>query len=127
MFNGDDTHEGTETKYWEMTESTEVLQKGSRGGSKSSGSFQHEWHEAPGVVHVRAKKRSELVLLLPDAVFDDGDRLPGEAGECGILLVGIILAAAAFSDERWMHPPGGPRSHLIVAGACGRRVQWHPG
>jgi hypothetical protein len=79
MFNGDDTHEGTETEYWEMTESTEVLQKGSHGGSKSSGSVQHEWHEAPGVVHVRAKKRSELVLLLPDAVFY-GERLPGRGG-----------------------------------------------
>jgi hypothetical protein len=82
-------------EYWEMTESKEVLQKGSRGGSKSSGSFQHEWHEAPGVVHVRAKKRSELVLLLPDAVFY-GERLPGEAGEYGILLVGIILVAAVL-------------------------------
>ena len=88
MFNGDGTHEGTETKYWEMTESTEVPQKGSRGGSKSSGSFQHEWDEAPGVVDVRAKKRSELVLLLPDAAVFYGERLPGEAGKCGILLVG---------------------------------------
>ena len=80
-----------------MTESTaEVLQKGSRSGSKSSGSFQHEWHEAPGVVNVRAKKRSELVLLLSDAVFD-GERLPGEARECGILLVGIIVAAAVLT------------------------------
>ena len=93
MFNGDVTHEeGTKTQYWEMTESTEVLQKGSRSGSKSSGSFQHEWHETPGVVHVRAKKRLELVLLLPNAVFD-GEQLPGEARECGILLVGIIVAA----------------------------------
>ena len=97
MFNGVDTHEGTETKYWEMTESTEVLQKGSRSGSKSSGSFQHEWHEAPGVVvHVRAKKRSELVPLFPDAVFDD-KRLPGVARECGILLVVIIVVAAALT------------------------------
>ena len=112
MFNGDDTHEeGTETKYWEMTKSTEVLQKGSRGGSKSSGSFQHEWHEAPGVVHVRAKKRSELVLLLPDAVFY-GERLPGEAGECGILLVGIILAAAAWTRS----PTSGGGIRLGVRG-----------
>ena len=96
MFNGDDTHKGTETKYWEMTKSMEVLQKGSRSGSKSSGSFQHEWHETSGVVHVRAKKRSELVLLLPDAVFY-GERLPGEARECRILLVDIIVAAAALT------------------------------
>ena len=111
MFNGDDTHEGTETEYWEMTESTEVLQKGSRGGSKSSGSFQHELHEAPGVVHVRAKKRSELVLLLPDAVFD-GERLPEEAGKCGILLVVIILAAAALTRS----PTSGGCIHLEIRG-----------
>jgi hypothetical protein len=109
MFNGDDTHDGTEMEYWEMAESTEVLQKGSHGGSKSSGSFQHEWHEAPGVVHVRAKKRSELVLLLPDVVFY-GERLPGEAGECGILLlVGIILAAAALLMTRSPTSGGGIR------------------
>ena len=83
---GDDTHESTETKYREMTESTLLLlQKDSRRGSKSSGSFQYEWHEAPGVVDVRAEKGPELVFLLPDAVFY-GERLPGEARECGILV-----------------------------------------
>ncbi len=109
MFNGDDTHEGTETEYWEMTESI-------RGGSKSSGSFQHEWHEAPGLVHVRAKKRSELVLLLPDAVFY-GERLPGEAGGGSargiLLLVGIILAAAALT---WSSPTSGGGIRLGVRG-----------
>jgi len=49
-----------------MTESKAVLQKGSRGGSKSSGSFQH----------VRAKEGLELVLLLPNVVFY-GERLLG--------------------------------------------------
>ena len=95
-----------------MTEST-------RGGSKSSGSFQNEWHDAPGVVHVRAKKRSELVLLLPDA-----------GGECardpsaGRHHLGGGGGVDVVSDERWRHPPGGPRLHLIAAGACAGDLNW---
>ena len=87
-----------------MTESKAVLQKGSRGGSKSSGSFQH----------VRAKEGLELVLLLPNVVFY-GERLPGEAGECGILLVGIIfLAAAALTRS----PTSGGGIRLKEEGGC---------
>ena len=45
LINGDNnTHEGTETQNWKVSERTWVPKKGShRGGSKSSGSFQHEW------------------------------------------------------------------------------------
>ena len=44
LINGDNTHEGTETQNWKVSERTWLPKKGSRrGGSKSSGSFQHEW------------------------------------------------------------------------------------
>ena len=82
--------------------------------SRPEASNKYKWYKVPGVVDVRAEKWRELVLLLSDAVFY-GERLPGEARECGIL-VGIISTAAALMRSP-THPPGGPGAHLVAAGA----------
>ncbi len=93
MFNGVDTHEGTETKYWEM-----AVQRVRRYSRK-----------APAAVPSRpeasntngTKRRGWLSTSAPRKgrnLFDD-KRLPGVARECGILLVGIIVMAAALTTR----------------------------
>ena len=107
LINGDNTHEGTETQNWKVSERTRVPKKGfRRGGSKSSGSFQHEWG--------RPRPRLEKAGTSSSSPGrDDRWRTTiARGGKKGMRDPDLHNPAGggvyAISDEWLWHPPEGP-------------------
>ncbi len=114
MFNGDDTHEGTET-YWEMTESTEVLpqrfqvvRKLPTRMSRSAWGCPRPRQEKVGTC---SSSPGCVVLWRTIARGGEGWSAAGSCWSTSSCGGGVD----AVSNERWRHPPG---DRGLAIGGC---------